>query len=140
MLGNSVILSSETSMSGNFLSCIKGVKYHFEFPIGTWDFSRDATVGKFLIWRLRGTLVHFHELRHDSRVTTGKSRSLSWCPREVQSPLVLQGGDMDCFRVTAVQIDLIYTCVHKLRVPFQWLQGSQGCIQGSPGDSGIISS
>ena len=29
--GNSVFLSSETGMSGNFLSCIKGVKYRFKF-------------------------------------------------------------------------------------------------------------
>ena len=37
--GNSVFLSIETGMSGNFLSCIKGVKYHFKFQEGTWDFS-----------------------------------------------------------------------------------------------------
>ena len=29
VLGNSVFLSSETGVLGNFLSCIKGVKYHF---------------------------------------------------------------------------------------------------------------
>ena len=49
--GNSVFLSIETGMSGNFLSCIKGVKYHFKFQEGTWDFSRDAAVGKGLISR-----------------------------------------------------------------------------------------
>ena len=37
--GNSVFLSSETGMSGNFLGFIKGVKYRFEFQEGTWDFS-----------------------------------------------------------------------------------------------------
>ena len=37
-----MILSSETRMSRNFLSCIKGVKYRFEFQDGTWDFSLDA--------------------------------------------------------------------------------------------------
>ena len=31
----SVFLSSETGMSGNFLSCINGVKYHFEFKEAT---------------------------------------------------------------------------------------------------------
>ena len=35
--GNSVFLSSEMGMLGNFLSCIKGVKYHFEFQEGMWD-------------------------------------------------------------------------------------------------------
>ena len=33
--GNSVFLSSETGMLGNFLIFIKGVKYHFEFQGGT---------------------------------------------------------------------------------------------------------
>ena len=28
-----------TDMSGNYLSCIKGVEYHFEFQEGRWDFS-----------------------------------------------------------------------------------------------------
>ena len=37
--GNLVFLSSETGMSGKFLSCIKGVKYHFKYQEGTWDFT-----------------------------------------------------------------------------------------------------
>ena len=39
MPGKSVFLSSETGMSGNFLGCIKGVKYCFEFHEELWDFS-----------------------------------------------------------------------------------------------------
>ena len=39
-----MFLLSETGMSGNFLICIKGVKFHFEFQEGTWDFSRDDLV------------------------------------------------------------------------------------------------
>ena len=31
--------SPENGMAGNFLSCIKGVGYCFEFQEGTWDFS-----------------------------------------------------------------------------------------------------
>ena len=46
-----MFLSSETGMLGNFLSCIKGVKYRFEFQEGTWDFSPDAAVGKGLTSR-----------------------------------------------------------------------------------------
>ena len=37
--GNSVFLSSEYDMLGNFLGCIKGFKYRFEFQERTWDFS-----------------------------------------------------------------------------------------------------
>ena len=105
--GNSVFLLSETVMSGNFLSCIKGVKYRFEFQEATWDFSRDAALGKGLISRLRGILGVFLELLWDSRVTTGIAGSLSCCPREVQSAFKLQGGAGDCSRVTSGQIDLI---------------------------------
>ena len=41
----------ETGISGNFLSCIKGVKDHFEAQEGRWDFSREATAEKILISR-----------------------------------------------------------------------------------------
>ena len=51
MLGNTVFLSSETGMLGNILSCIKGIKYRFDFQEGTCDFSRDAAEGKGLILR-----------------------------------------------------------------------------------------
>ena len=37
--GTSVFLSSDTGMLGNFVGCIKGIKYRFEFQEGTWDLS-----------------------------------------------------------------------------------------------------
>ena len=50
-------------------------------------------------------LVVFLELQREvsgfSRVMMGNSGSLSCCPREVQSPFELQGGERDCSRVTA---------------------------------------
>ena len=49
--GTSVFPSSATHMSGNFWDSIKGSKYHFALQDGTWDFSRDAGVGKGLILR-----------------------------------------------------------------------------------------
>ena len=48
---NTVFLLSETDMSGNFLSGIKGVKYHFEFEERTLDFPLDAAAGKGFISR-----------------------------------------------------------------------------------------
>ena len=39
----------ETSMSGNFLSYIKGFKDPFETEEGSWDFSLDTAVEKGLI-------------------------------------------------------------------------------------------
>ena len=55
MPGNSVFLSSETGMSANIFSCIKGIKYPFELEEGTWDFSRDAAAVKGLIHDAGGT-------------------------------------------------------------------------------------
>ena len=49
MLKNSVFLLSENVKLGNFLSCVKGVKYCFEFQEGTWDFPQDAVAGMGLI-------------------------------------------------------------------------------------------
>ena len=39
----------ETGMSGNFLSCLKGVKYPFKAQDGRWDFSRDDAAESALI-------------------------------------------------------------------------------------------
>ena len=41
----------ETGISGNFLSCIKGIKDPFEAQEGRCDFSQDAAVEKGLISR-----------------------------------------------------------------------------------------
>ena len=40
----------ETGFSGNFLSCLKGVKDPFEAQEGRWYFSRDATGLSHLRW------------------------------------------------------------------------------------------
>ena len=39
----------QTGMSGNFLSCLKGVKDPFGAQEGRWDFSRDSSEEKDLI-------------------------------------------------------------------------------------------
>ena len=36
----------QMGMSGNFLSCLKGVKDHFGAQEGRWDFSRDSSEEK----------------------------------------------------------------------------------------------
>ena len=89
-------------MSGNFWSYIKGVKYRFKFQEGTWDFSRDAALGKGLSRDYGGTSLFFSsyggilELQWGtqgaSRVATGKS-NLHWsCEGELGIALAsLQG-------------------------------------------------
>ena len=49
-------------MSGNFLSCLKGVKYPFEAQEGMWDFSRDSAAERGLISRCGENLLGFLEL------------------------------------------------------------------------------
>ena len=52
----------ETGMLGNFLSCLKGVKYPFEAQEGMWDFSRDSAAERGLISRCGENLLGFLEL------------------------------------------------------------------------------
>ena len=87
MAEHSVFLSSALGMSGNFLSCLKGVKDPFGAEKGRWDFSRDTAVEKGLSSRSGENLLVFLELQQGSSpVTTGTSGIHSWGLREVQSP------------------------------------------------------
>ena len=49
-------------MSGNFLSCIKGVKDPLEAKEGKWDFSQDSAGEKALISRVGENLLIFLDL------------------------------------------------------------------------------
>ena len=90
-------------MSGNFFSCIKGVKDPFEAQEGRWDFSRDATVRK--ASACIEDLLIFHELRQEtwssSRVKMGTSRTHLCCLRKVQSPCELRTASRDSSPVSA---------------------------------------
>ena len=58
-------------MSGNFLSCLKGVKDSFRAQKGRWDFSQDPTGEKGLISPEWENLLVFLEMRQgSSRVMT----------------------------------------------------------------------
>ena len=62
-LGHETRYSSRvgTSISGTFLSCIKGVESPFAFQEGTWDFSPEPALEKGLISR-EENLVFFLKL------------------------------------------------------------------------------
>ena len=79
--GNSVFLSSDTGMSGNFVSCIKDVRYRFVFQEGTWICLET------LQWE-RAHLVMMEEPCGFSRVRAG---ILSY-NKELRKPLVLPQG------------------------------------------------
>ena len=79
-------------MSGNFLSCLKGVKDPFGAQEGRWDFSRDVAAEKGFSSCAGENLLIFFELRQGfSRVRTGTSGTRSWGFRKVQSPCELLG-------------------------------------------------
>ena len=48
---NSVFLSRETGISGNYVGRIKCANYRFDLQFLTWDFSRDALASKGFILR-----------------------------------------------------------------------------------------
>ena len=90
--GPSCFLPLETGMSGNFLSCSKGVKDHFEVPEVRCDLPRDASADM-ASSRLAGrTSCIFSSWYRCSRLKTGTSRSRSGGLRKVQSPCELLGG------------------------------------------------
>ena len=92
-------------MSGNFLSCLKGVKYPFEAQEGRWDFSRDAAGEKGLISRLGDHLLGFLELRQEtwgsSQIAMGTSGNHSFFLWKVKSPFKLRGASWNSFSVGA---------------------------------------
>ena len=78
-------------MSGNFLSCSKGVKDPLEVPEVTFDSPRDVSAEMGLISPGGEDLLDFLELRRCSRLTTGTSGTRSGGLRKGQSPCELLG-------------------------------------------------
>ena len=79
-------------MSGNFLSCSKGVKDTLEVPEVRCDLPGDASAEKGLISPGGENFLDFLELRQVSRLTTGTSGTRSGGLRNGQSPCELLGG------------------------------------------------
>ena len=81
----------ETGMSGNFLSCSKGVKEPLEVPEVRCDYPRDASAKMGLISPGGENLLDFLELWQLSRLRTGTSGTRSGGLRKGQSPCELLG-------------------------------------------------
>ena len=79
-------------MSGNFLSCSKGVKDPLEIPEFRCDYPRDASLEMGLISPGGENLLDFLELRRGSRLRTGTSGTRSGGLRKRQSPYELLVG------------------------------------------------
>ena len=88
-------------MSGNFLSCSKGVKDTLEVPEVRCDLPGDASAEKGLISPGGENFLDFLELRQVSRLTTGSSESRSGGLRKGQSPCKLLEASRDSTPVDA---------------------------------------
>ena len=82
----------ESGMSGNFLSCRKGVKDPVEVPDVRCDYPRDASAEMGLISPGGKNLLVFSSCGRCSRLTTGTSGSRSGGLRKGQSPWELLRG------------------------------------------------
>ena len=113
----------ETGMSGNFLSCIKGVKDPFEAQEGRWDFSQDATVGK--------TSSHI-----EGRI----SWFFSSCSRKLGVPLELRQGPQGPTCVASGKSSLHASCEQLLGIPLQSVPGARSSSGAEARTSGFLSS
>ena len=79
-------------MSGNFLSCSKGMKHPLEVPEVRCDLPADASPEMGLISPGGENLLDFLECGRCSRITTGTSGTLSGVLTKGQSPCELFDG------------------------------------------------
>ena len=81
-------------MSGNFLSCSKGVKDPLEVPDVRCDLPRDASGEMGLISPGGETLLDFHELRQVLLTYDGDLRDPLWWPQERPVPIQVSRGPL----------------------------------------------
>ena len=111
LAGPLVLLSLETGISGNILSCSKGVKDSLEVQEGRCDFPRDATVENCLISPGVENLI-FLELQ--------------------QFPLELRQGPQGPARVASGKISLHARFNGPLGIPLQSVPGHKSSLELTP--------
>ena len=84
----------ETSMSGNFLSCSKGVKDPLEVPEVRCDYPRDASVEMGIISPRGENLLDFLELRQVPSTYDGALRDPLWLPQKRPVPMRVAPGPL----------------------------------------------
>ena len=84
----------ETGMSGNFLSCSKGVKDPLEFPEVRCDKPRDASAEMGLISPGGENLLDIFELRQEPSTYDGDLRDPLCCPQERPVPMRVAQGPL----------------------------------------------
>ena len=81
-------------MSGNFLSCSKGVKDPLEIPGVRCDYPRDASAEMGLISPGGENLLDFLELWQVLSTFDGDFRDPLWWPQERPVPRLVAGGPL----------------------------------------------
>ena len=84
----------ETGMSGNFLSCSKGVKDPLEVPEVRCDYPRDASVEMGIISPRGENHLDFLELRQVPSTYDGDLRDPLWWPQERPVPMRVARGPL----------------------------------------------
>ena len=84
----------ESGMSGNFLSCSKGVKDPLEVPEVRCDYPRDASVEMGIISPRGENLQDFLELRQVPSTYDGALRDPLWWPQERPVPMRVARGPL----------------------------------------------
>ena len=84
----------ESGMSGNFLSCSKGVKDPLEVPEIRCDYPRDASVEMGIISPRGENLQDFLELRQVPSTYDGALRDPLWWPQERPVPMRVARGPL----------------------------------------------
>ena len=84
----------ESGMSGNFLSCSKGVKDPLEVPEVRCDYPRDASVEIGIISPRGENLQDFLELRQVPSTYDGALRDPLWWPQERPVPMRVARGPL----------------------------------------------
>ena len=97
-----MFLSSDTGMSGNFVSCIKDVRYRFVFQEGTW------ICVETLQWE-----------RASSRGDGGTS----WFFSSSGGNLELQQGTQEAPRVAPGKSNILTSCKGELGIAIESVQG-----------------
>ena len=81
-------------MSGNFLSCSKGVKDPLEVPEVRCDYPRDASLEMGIISLREENLLDFLELRQVPSTYDGAQRDPLWWPQERSVPMGVARGPL----------------------------------------------
>ena len=106
-------------MSGNCLSCSKGVKYPLEVPEFRCDLPGEASLETGLISPGGENLLDFLELRQVHSTYDGNLRKPLWWPQERPVPMRVARGPLGIPLPSMLGPNLVWSHCRNLRFPLQ---------------------